>query len=210
MAGKDGNLFPRGGAGTISSAEWVARNRSNACSANNMGMGMSKAITLRYQQIGDAKRFVEILNNPNFLYFPARPQSIEAEKAFLRKNIQARREGRDLNYSILLGKKVVGAIGLKIELQRPYLGEIGYFVDEAYWGRGIASRALELVERIAFEEKGLVRIEILMVKKNKASERVTIKCGYKKEGIAKGKLLLFGKYEDAYVYAKVRKADDRK
>jgi len=168
---------------------------------------MSKGIRLRYQQVGDAKRFVEILSNPNFTYFPAKPKSIEAEKSFLRATIQARREGRDLNYSILMGKKVVGAIGLKIELQRPYLGEIGYFVDEAYWDRGIASRALELVEQIAFEEKGLVRIEILMVKKNKASERVAVKCGYKKEGIARGKLLLFGKYEDAYVYAKTRSID---
>ena len=43
-------------------------------------MKMPEEITLRYQQIGDAKRFMEILNNPNFHYFPARPASIEAER----------------------------------------------------------------------------------------------------------------------------------
>jgi len=165
-------------------------------------------ITLRYQQVGDAKRFVEILNHPGFLNFPAKPESIEAEKKFLREAIKRRKEGQELSYSILLKNKVVGAVGLKIEAQRPYLAEIGYFVDEAYWGRGIASRAVEMAERIAFEEKGIVRIEILMVKKNKASIRVAEKCGYKKEGIAKKKLLLFGKYEDAYVYAKLCEGND--
>jgi len=139
---------------------------------------MREKIKLRYQQVGDARRFVEILNNLNFLYFPAKPESIEAEKGFLRKNIQARREGREFSYSILLKNKVVGTVGLTIEPKRPYLAEIGYFVDEAYWGRGIASRAVEMAERIAFEEKGIVRIEILMVKKNKASIRVAEKSGY--------------------------------
>ena len=168
---------------------------------------MSAKITLRYQQVGDAKRFVEILNNPNFHYFPARPASIEAEKKFLREAIKRRKEGLEFSYSILLKNKVVGTVGLTIDPKRPYIAEIGYFVDEAYWGRGIACRAVEMAERIAFEEKGVVRIEILMVKENKSSERVAIKCGYKKEGIAKKKLLLFGKHEDAYVYAKIRSAN---
>jgi len=167
---------------------------------------MREKIKLRPQQVGDAKRFVEILNNPKFRYFPARPESIKAEKEFLRNNIQARQEGREFSYSILLKNKVVGTVGLTLDPKRPYLAEIGYFVDEAYWGRGIACRAVELVERMAFEERDVMRIEILMVKKNKASERVAIKCGYKKEGIAKSKLLLFGKHEDAYVYAKVKKS----
>lgn len=47
---------------------------------------MKRGISIRYQQVGDAKRFFEILNNPNFLYFPAKPKTIEAEKEFLRKN----------------------------------------------------------------------------------------------------------------------------
>jgi len=165
---------------------------------------MPNKITLRYQQVGDAERFVEILNHPDFLYFPAKPESVEAEKKFLREAIKRRKEGLEFSYSVLLKNKVVGTVGLTIDPKRPYLAEIGCFVDEGYWGRGIASRAVEMAERIAFEEKDIVRIEILMVKKNKASERVAIKCGYKKEGIAKKKLLLFGKYEDAYVYAKIK------
>ena len=165
---------------------------------------MKNRITIRYQQVGDAKRFFEILNNPNFIYFPAKPKTIEAEKAFLRKNAELRQNGEQFNYSILLNGRVVGATGIHIESRRKYCGEIGYFVDEAYWGRGIACEALRLLEEIAFNDLDIVRIEINMLKKNKASERVAIKCGYRKEGIGRKKLQLNDEYLDCYVYSKVR------
>lgn len=165
---------------------------------------MKNKISIRYQQVGDARRFFEILNNPNFIYFPAKPQTIEEEKKFLRKNAALRQSGEQLNYSILMNGNVVGATGIHIESRRKHSAEIGYFVDEAYWGQGIACEAVRQLEEIAFNELGIVRIEINMVKKNKASERVAIKCGYRKEGIGRKKLPLDGEYVDCYVYSKVR------
>jgi hypothetical protein len=41
---------------------------------------ISIKIELKYQRISDAKRFFEILNNPNFTYFDVCPKDIEAEK----------------------------------------------------------------------------------------------------------------------------------
>ena len=165
---------------------------------------MKNKISIRYQQVGDARRFFEILNNPNFLYFPAKPETIKAEQEFLRKNAALRQSGEQFNYSILLNGKVVGATGIHIEARRNYYAEIGYFVDEAYWGRGIACEAVRQLEEMAFNDLGIVRIEINMLKRNKASERVAIKCGYRKEGIGRKKLPLNGEYLDCYVYSKVR------
>ena len=165
---------------------------------------MKDTVSIRYQQVGDARRFFEILNNPNFLYFPAKPKTISAEKEFLRKNAVLRRSGEQFNYSILMNGSVVGATGIHIESRRNHCAEIGYFVDEAYWGRGIACEAVRQLEEVAFNELGVVRIEINMVKKNKASERVAIKCGYRKEGIGRKKLPLGSEYIDCYVYSKVR------
>ena len=164
---------------------------------------MKKGLSFRYQQVGDAKRFLEILSNPAFVYFPDPPKTIEAEKEFLRKVIQQRREGKLRSYAILLNGKVIGATGIHV-MERRHCAEIGYFVDETYWGRGIACEAVRFVEEVAFNEMGMVRIEINMVKANKASERVAIKCGYRKEGIGRSKLPLGDRYVDCYVYAKVR------
>lgn len=165
---------------------------------------MKRGISIRYQQVGDARRFFEILNSSNFHYFPAKPKTIKEEREFLRKNAALRHRGEQLNYSILMNGSVVGAAGIHIESRRTHCAEIGYFVDEAYWGRGIACEAVRQLEKVAFSDLGIVRIEINMLKQNKASERVAIKCGYRKEGIGREKLPLNGEYLDCYVYSKVR------
>jgi ribosomal-protein-alanine N-acetyltransferase len=160
-------------------------------------------IELRWQRISDARRFFEILQHPDFIYFPVSPKSIAAEKVFLRLNAEKRRKGTEFNFAIMLRGRVVGAIGIKIDQQRKYIGEIGYFVDRQYWGRGIAAAAVKLAERYAIEHLKPKRLEILSLKPNQASRRVAEKCGYRKEGIQRGKILHHGKYEDAVLYAKI-------
>ena len=160
-------------------------------------------ISIRWQQVKDAPRFYEILRNPNFIYFPAKPKSMAAEGEWLRKNPERRRNNTEWNYAILCGGKVVGGIGLKIDQRRKYIGEIGYFLDESYWGKGITSKAVSLVEKEGFNKLGLTRIEIRMQPENKASEKVAEKSGYKKEGLLKKALVgTDGKKKDALLYAK--------
>jgi ribosomal-protein-alanine N-acetyltransferase len=168
---------------------------------------MKKKVTIRYQQLGDARRFHEILNSPNFTYFPSKPKTIRKQREFLRKNKAWLEQKIWFNFTILYGNKIVGAIGIRIEAHRPYCGEVGYFVDESYWGKGIATEAVQLIEQVAFAELGITRIEINMIKANKASERVAIKAGYRKEGIARNKLMLNGEVLDCYVFGKTRDRD---
>lgn len=160
-------------------------------------------LRIRYQQVGDAKRFYEILTHPDFVLFPANPASINAEKRFLRTNKELRAKNMAHNYAILLLNKVVGGIGIKVDQHRPYIGEIGYFVDREYWGKGIAPAAVQLIETVCFEELGMHRIEIITLKQNKASMRVAEKCGYRKEGIQRQKVKHEGKWADVYLFAKV-------
>lgn len=92
-------------------------------------------IKIRPQKVSDAERFYEILGNPNFIYFGARPKSIVDGRRWLRGNAKRQKDNICWNYTIIFGKKVVGGIGVKINPHRNYVGEIGYFIDENYWGR---------------------------------------------------------------------------
>ena len=163
-------------------------------------------ITIRPQRPSDANRFFEILNNDNFVYFGARPKTLKEEIKFLKKNTAWRKNNFAHNFSIILGKTVVGACGIHINQHRTFIGEIGYFVDEQYWGKGIATQTVKFLEKLGFGKLKLNRIEILMDPRNKASEKVAIKCGYKKEGLMKK--VVFSKrtntYRDCYLYAKVK------
>jgi ribosomal-protein-alanine N-acetyltransferase len=163
-----------------------------------------KRVTLGPQRVRDAGRFFEMLSHPDFVYFPIKPKSVEEERAFIRKNRRRRQDGLQHNFAILYGGDLVGAIGLKIDQHRTHIGEVGFFVDRNYWGRGIAPAAVNLVEKIAFADLGIRRMEIATALENRAGQRVAVKCGYRREGIQRGKLLdERGQQRDAYLFAKV-------
>jgi len=161
-------------------------------------------ITIRKQRVSDARRFFEILSAPGLKDFGVRPKSVEDEIAWLEKAAERSEKGYAYDYTILLDGKNVGGIGINIDQHRNYIAEIGYFVDENYWGKGIATQAVKLLEKLGFEEFGLQRIEIRMNPKNIASEKVAIRSGYKKEGLLlrshKGS---DGKCRDSFLYAKI-------
>ncbi len=152
------------------------------------------------------KGFLKFLaiKDQRFLYFEARPKSLKEEVDFLKKNAEKRNKNFEYNFTIIYEKKIVGGCGIRIDQHRKYNCEIGYFVDKHYWNKGIATKALKLLEEYAFEKLKIKRIELFIHPKNKPSIRVAIKNGYNKEGILKRKLHLRNKYVDANLYAKAR------
>ncbi len=164
---------------------------------------MSK-VTLRYQEISDAERYFEILSNPNFRYFEVKVKSVEEEREWLKTNPEKREKNREYNYAILYDDELVGACGIAMDTRRPHIGEIGYFLDEKYWEKGITTEAVKQIEKIAFEILELVRLEIRMEPGNRASGRIAIKCGYTKEGSVRKAYERDGEYRDCLLYAKVK------
>lgn len=167
---------------------------------------MSKII-IRPQRVSDARAMFEILVNKNFRFFDAGVRKLEDEVKFLKRNARKRRDSFEYNFTILLDGKIVGGCGIKINQHRPYIGEIGYFVDEREWGKGIATRAVKLLEGFGFKKLKLQRIEILIHPQNTASVKVAIKSGYQKEGRMKKAGRLGNnpsKVHDFFLYAKAK------
>lgn len=163
-------------------------------------------INIRLQRVSDAKRFFEILRNPNFRHFGAHPPSIKAEEKWLHGNVKRMKNNTEWNYTITQGRSIVGAIGVKINYHLKHVGEIGYFVDEAFWGQGIATQAIKLIEKICWKKLKLTRLEILMRPTNVSSEKVAIKNNYQREGLLHGlQREEDGTPIDFYLYAKIKK-----
>jgi ribosomal-protein-alanine N-acetyltransferase len=89
----------------------------------------------------------------------------------------------------------------------PYFNsrEIGYgmFSDE-YRGKGIMSEAVQLLTDYLFNTLLINRLAIHMHVNNFASEKVAIKCGYIKEGVARGASFSRGQHVDIAMYALLR------
>lgn len=161
-------------------------------------------VSLRYHKLSDAERFFEILKNPNFIHFKVCPKTVAKERDYIKKLIKQRKKNITHDFAIIYNGKIVGGCGIKIDTHRKVIGELGYFIDETYWGKGIATAAVKLLEKYGFEKLKLKRIEVVMKPENRASEKVAIKAGYKKEGLMRKAVEVEGKYYDACLYAKVR------
>ena len=167
-------------------------------------MIMANKVELRYTRVSDAKRVLEILGNPNFIYTNRKTSTLEEEKAMIRNFPTWRKERKAFIYVILYGEKVVGGCNLNINQNRKHVAEVGYFIDQAYWGKGIATKALRKLAKFGFDDVGLKRIELMMDPRNIASERVAIKCGFQKEAVKRKAVMTNGIFNDMYLYAKVK------
>jgi ribosomal-protein-alanine N-acetyltransferase len=63
--------------------------------------------------------------------------------------------------------------------------EIGYWLGEPFWGKGITTTAVKLATQYAFDTLNLNRLYAGVFEGNEASKRVLEKCGYQLEGISK-------------------------
>jgi len=97
---------------------------------------------------------------------------------------------------------VVGGVGLRDV--DGHKAEIGYWLAEAYWGRGITTEAVKLVVKYCFNRLKLRRLYAYVFPRNQASLRVLFKAGFKKEGLLKKNVVKNGKFFNDVLLAKVR------
>lgn len=162
-------------------------------------------IELRYPQMKDAESFFRILNEGKFdFYYATIPESIEAEKEWIKRREYKRENNLEYNYVIIYDNNVVGGCEIRIFEESPHIGELGYFIDRNYFNKGIVTEVVRILEKIAFDELELIRLEIRMDPENKASEKVAIKNNFQKEGTLKKVVEFQGEYYDNLLYAKIR------
>ena len=107
------------------------------------------------------------------------------------------------NFAIEVAGKAVGGIGLipKSDIYS-ISAEMGYWLGENYWGRGIISEAIPEVVHYGFEKLGLVKIFAQVFDFNVASMRVLQKAGFVKEAVLKKGAIKNGIIIDEHYFAK--------
>ena len=77
--------------------------------------------------------------------------------------------------------------------------EIGYVLNPAFRGRGIAPEAARAVIDFGFRTLGLMRISAICMAENQASLRVMQKCGMQREGLLRAAVYVKERYRDVIV-----------
>jgi len=96
--------------------------------------------------------------------------------------------------------RVAGSMGLRLD---PFdvKGELGYWVDREFEGRGIVSRACERFLEHGFGELGLHRISIVAAVDNARSRAIPERLGFRQEGVLRGAERCGDVYHDLAVYS---------
>lgn len=127
-----------------------------------------------------------------------------------------RRDGLDyLNYvrsmevpmafAVEYAGEAIGGIGFKQGSDISRLSvEMGYWIGEPFWGRGIASRAVAATSEWAFDGYKVMRVFATVFSHNAASIRVLEKSGFTREGILRRSAIKNGEILDQIMYARVR------
>jgi RimJ/RimL family protein N-acetyltransferase len=114
---------------------------------------------------------------------------------------------RPTSFAIEVDGAAVGGIGLKLRDDIERIGaELGYWLGEPFWGRGILSEAVPAFTRWALDEFDLVRLEAIVFQWNPASARVLEKSGYVREGTLRRSAIKDGQVIDRWLYAYLRDA----
>jgi ribosomal-protein-alanine N-acetyltransferase len=159
--------------------------------------------TVRSYRAEDAESLAAHANNRKVWQnlrdgFP-HPYSIEDARTFIRRAVSANPESM---YAICVEGSAAGGIGFSphTDIER-ISAEIGYWLGEPFWGRGIVTEALRAVTEYAVEQHGLLRVYAVPFESNKASHRVLEKSGYRLEGRMHKSAIKDGQVIDQLMYA---------
>ena len=164
---------------------------------------MLKSCEVRSWRTSDADSLLRHANNRNIWLnlrdaFP-HPYTKHDARAYIRS---VRDRTPETTFAIAVADEAVGSIGfvLRSDVER-VSAEIGYWLAEPFWGRGITTEALMALTRHAINTHGLTRIYALPFAWNLASCRVLEKAGYTLEARLRRSAIKDGQITDQMQYA---------
>jgi ribosomal-protein-serine acetyltransferase len=108
-----------------------------------------------------------------------RTSSPDDVRAFIQKCEAS--EGKERSFGIYVDGALAGSIGLTLDEDNA--GEIGYWITEAFEGRGLVTAAARELLRFGFRDKGLRRIQLTAAVENERSRAVADRLGMTQEGV---------------------------
>lgn len=111
----------------------------------------------------------------------------------------------ELNFAIANKTELIGGIGLmpQPDVYR-FSAEIGYWLAEPFWGKGIVTKALIAMTKYAFENYNFNRLFAGVFEGNIGSQKVLEKAGYKLEGQLRKTVYKSATFKDQLMYAILR------
>ena len=166
------------------------------------------AFTLRPWRRSDAEAVAAAANNPSIAanlrnIFPS-PYTLADAEWYIGDCI-AQGEDRQLSRAIMIEGKAAGSIGVFVKDDvYEKSAELGYWLAEPYWGRGVMTEAVGQLCREAFKRFDILRIFAEPFADNLGSRKVLEKAGFTCEGTMRNGVFKNGRVHSYCMYALLR------
>lgn len=164
---------------------------------------------LRPWRMSDAASLVRNANNPKVAArlrdrFP-NPYTPKHAREYLERDARRGAEGIEFVLAIEVDGKAVGGIGIVRgnDIER-VSAEMGYWLGEPFWGKGIVTAAITRFAPFVMERFGLTRLHADCFTDNPASARVLEKAGFTRESTKRRAAIKLGEIKDMHVYVMLR------
>jgi [ribosomal protein S5]-alanine N-acetyltransferase len=171
------------------------------------------AVGIRTVGTGDAEALADLLSrNRTFLapWDPVRDDdyfTADGQRTLITRSLRRLRQGLDWPGVITLDGAPVGRVNLNNLIRGAFCSaDLGYWVDEAANGRGVATAAVGAAVRVAFTELHLHRVQAGTLLHNRGSQRVLERNGFALIGTAPRYLQIAGRWQDHLLFQRL--ADD--
>ena len=163
---------------------------------------------IRKWELSDAKDLAAALSNKkvqdNLRDGLPYPYTEQDGKEFISAMLSAD-ENETFAFAIMVDDKVVGSVGIfrpgNIHSQT---AELGYYIAEEYWGKGIMTEAVKQICEYVFAKSDIIRIYAEPFAYNIASCRVLEKVGFQYEGTLRSNAVKNGKVIDMKMYSLIK------
>jgi RimJ/RimL family protein N-acetyltransferase len=165
-----------------------------------------KRCTIRPWRLGDAESLTRHANNRKVWLslrdkFP-HPYTTEDARRFLEATVES---DPITIFCIEVNGAAVGGIGLHLGIDvHRHTAELGYWLGEKFWTRGIMTEAVGAFTDFCFDKFSLRRIYAEPFANNRASARVLEKSGFLFEGRLKNNVFKDGMLLDSFLYARTK------
>ena len=169
--------------------------------------------SLRLLRLGDLDPYFALVQRnrerlaDRFVGTVSRTKTLEEAQEFVEEMIKHTISNTYFPYVIIdeNENRIIGFIDLKnIDWDIPKT-QIGFYIDEAYEGKGIISKAISKIIDYCFEDKGFEKLFMRIHPENLAAKKVAEKCGFELEGtIRKDYKTPSGNLVDLLYYGKVK------
>lgn len=173
-------------------------------------------ITIRPVALDDAQALADLRADSREHLAPWEPDRDEAfftaegQREVIAVALDRDAAGIGRSYVIADAERPVGGLVFNSIVRGPHFRScsLGYWVARAETGRGVATAAVGLAKRVAFEELGLRRVQAETLVHNFASQKVLERNGFEPVGLAPAYLKIAGAWQDHLLFQALDPARD--